>query len=91
MEVRTVKDIGQAVKTARAALRLTQESAAALCGVSMPFMNQLEGGKRAHLSITKILGVCAGLGLDVHVIPTGERVHRDLKSSSVRKVSASHG
>jgi transcriptional regulator with XRE-family HTH domain len=56
-------DLGQVVKEARKELALTQEEAAALCGVSMPFLNQLEGAKRAHLSITKVLNVCAGLGV----------------------------
>ena len=52
MEVETIGDIGVAVRLARKELRLTQVQAAALCGVSMPFLNQLEGGKRANLSMS---------------------------------------
>ena len=55
------------MKAARKAARLTQVEAAALCGVSMPFMNQLEGGKRQHLSVTRVLKVCAALGVCVQV------------------------
>ena len=71
MDVRTINDLGQAVRRARRSLGLTQESAAALCGVSMPFMNQLEGAKRQHLSTSKVLAVCAGLGLRIVVTGSG--------------------
>lgn len=91
MEVRTIKELGLAVKSARTSLHLTQEFAAALCGVSMPFMNQLEGGKREHLSITKILGVCVGLGLEVHLLPSGQFAHRDLNTSNVARAGAPNG
>jgi HTH-type transcriptional regulator / antitoxin HipB len=63
MQIKTVSDLGAAIKRARLASGLTQERAAALCGVSMPFLNQLEGAKRQHLSLSKVLAVCAGLGL----------------------------
>lgn len=65
--IATLADLGRAVKEARKALRLTQEEAAAHCGVSMPFLNQLEGAKRPHLSTTKVLAVCAGLGVKLSV------------------------
>jgi HTH-type transcriptional regulator/antitoxin HipB len=65
--VDSIITIGAAVRKARKALHLTQEQAAALCGVSMPFMNQLEGGKRQHLSITRVLKVCSALGLRLHL------------------------
>jgi transcriptional regulator with XRE-family HTH domain len=71
MEVRTIADLGTAVRAARRSLGLTQEAAAALCGVSMPFLNQLEGGKRRHLSTSKVLAVCTGLGLNVAVTGGG--------------------
>lgn len=71
MEIKNVKELGTAIKAARVSLSLTQEAAAALCGVSMPFMNQLEGGKREHLSLSKVLGVCSGLGVHVHVSGVG--------------------
>jgi HTH-type transcriptional regulator/antitoxin HipB len=63
MVITSIRDAGAAIRAARTSLHLTQEQAAALCGVSMPFMNQLEGGKRQHLSFTKVLGVCTALGL----------------------------
>lgn len=71
MDIGTLLELGRAVRAARLAHGLTQEQAAALCGVSMPFLNQLEGGKRQHLSISKVLGVCSGLGVRLHALGPG--------------------
>ncbi len=71
MEFGTVQELGTLVRAARRSHKITQEQAAALCGVSMPFLNQLEGGKRQHLSLSKVLGVCAGLGLRLQVSGPG--------------------
>jgi transcriptional regulator with XRE-family HTH domain len=71
MDIRTIQDIGAAIRAARLSHSMTQEQAAALCGVSLPFMNQLEGGRREHLSFTKVLGVCAALGLRLEVSGAG--------------------
>ncbi|NRF66962.1 helix-turn-helix domain-containing protein [Aquincola sp. S2] len=72
MQVHTLAELGTAVRSARKALGLTQDVAAATCGVSVPFLNQLEGGKRAGLSTTKVLEVCAALGLQIHVHGPGQ-------------------
>ena len=82
MEVKTIRDIGVAIRATRLSLSLTQEQAAALCGVSMPFMNQLEGGRRQHLSFTKVLGVCAALGLRLDV--SGAGLDAESKPSAAR-------
>jgi transcriptional regulator with XRE-family HTH domain len=58
-----------AVRERRQAAGLTQEDAAHLC-VSVPFMNQLERGSRPGLSITRVLQVCAQLGLAITIAPT---------------------
>lgn len=67
--VASLADIGMAVRERRQAAGLTQEDAAHLCGVSVPFMNQLERGSRPGLSITRVLMVCARLGLAVTIAP----------------------
>lgn len=61
--VNTLLDLGRAVVATRKSLGLTQEQAAALCGVSMPFMNSLEGGKRVNISLSKVMQVLGALGL----------------------------
>lgn len=43
---------------------LTQADAAALCGVSAPFLNNLERGKETA-RIGLVLVVCQGLGIDL--------------------------
>ena len=67
--VASLADIGTAVRERRQAAGLTQEDAAHLCGVSVPFMNQLERGSRPGLSITRVLQVCAQLGLAITIGP----------------------
>jgi HTH-type transcriptional regulator / antitoxin HipB len=67
--VTSLADIGAAVRDRRHAAGLTQEDAAHLCGVSVPFMNQLERGSRPGLSITRVLQVCAQLGLGLTIAP----------------------
>ena len=68
--VASLGDIGLAVRERRQAAGLTQEDAAHLCGVSVPFMNQLERGSRPGLSITRVIQVCAQLGLALTIAPT---------------------
>lgn len=71
--VASLADIGAAVRERRRAAGLTQEDAAHLCGVSVPFMNQLERGSRPGLSITRVLQVCAQLGLGLTIAPADGR------------------
>jgi HTH-type transcriptional regulator/antitoxin HipB len=65
-------DLSQVIREARKVTGLTQEAAAHLCGVSMPFMNQLEQGSRPGMSITKVLAVCDGLGIRLHAQVPGD-------------------
>ena len=58
----TSKEFGAAVRNARKSARLTQAEAAALCGVSAPFLSHLENGK-ATIQLDKALHVAAQLGL----------------------------
>ena len=56
------KDIGQLAREARRASNLTQARAAALCGVGIRFLSEMENGK-ASLHLGKVLKVLHGLGL----------------------------
>lgn len=61
-------DLGDLVRAVRIQAGLTQADAAALCGVSVPFMNGLERGKpTAQLGLA--LAVCASLGIDLTAAP----------------------
>ncbi|MFV1984607.1 MAG: helix-turn-helix domain-containing protein, partial [Thiohalomonadales bacterium] len=53
--------LGQAVRTKRKADGLTQAKAAALCGVGVRFISDLENGK-STIELGKALSVLAGLG-----------------------------
>ena len=68
IEVVAPADLGAVLRAARIAAGLTQADAAALCGVSGPFLSGLERGKpTAQLGLA--LRVCAGLGVRVALRP----------------------
>jgi transcriptional regulator with XRE-family HTH domain len=68
--VATPKELGECIAAVRVASGLRQADAAALCGVSEPFLNRLEGGK-ATARLDAVLKVCTGLGISlVLVLPT---------------------
>ena len=60
--VLSAKDLGDAIRNAREAMKLRQAEAALLCGVGVRFLSDLENGKEtARLGQT--LKVINGLGL----------------------------
>jgi transcriptional regulator with XRE-family HTH domain len=67
-------EFGRAIREARKRTSLTQAEAAALCGVSVPFLSHLENGK-ATIQLDKALHVAAQLGLAVTV-----RAKRDVRA-----------
>ena len=65
--IMSVQDIGALIRRVRKESGLTQRDAAALCNVSLPFLNSLEQGKEsAHLG--KALAVCVRFGIEVRLI-----------------------
>lgn len=71
MSVTTIADLGNMVRKVRKESGLTQRDAAALCNVSLPFLNGLERGK-ATAQIGKVLAVCQRFGIEVRLILPGE-------------------
>jgi len=69
-KVRSVADIGKAVRKKRKEDGLSLAEAAALCGVGYRFLSNLENGK-ATAELGKTLEVVSGLGLQVQVGPKG--------------------
>lgn len=61
-------DIGNAIRTKRKSSGLTQADAAALCGVGVRFLSELERGKPTA-QIGKIFRILNGLGLTLQVMP----------------------
>ena len=55
-------ELGATIRTVRVATGLRQADAAALCGVSEPFLNELEKGKPT-VRLDSVLKVCTGLGI----------------------------
>jgi transcriptional regulator with XRE-family HTH domain len=62
--------LGHCIRVVRVAAGLRQADAAQLCGVSVPFLNELERGK-ATARLDGVLKVCRGLGIAVQLVPPG--------------------
>lgn len=62
--IATPADIGSILRLLRKEVGLTQRDAAGLCNVSLPFLNQVEQGKRTA-QIGKVLEVCQRFGVEV--------------------------
>ena len=62
--VKTVADIGRAIRQARQALGLTQHQLALACGVGNRYLGELERGK-ATIALGPALRVIQGLGGEV--------------------------
>ncbi|HLA34278.1 MAG TPA: helix-turn-helix domain-containing protein [Rhodocyclaceae bacterium] len=60
----SIRELGDTVRRVRKESGLTQRDAAALCNVSLPFLNGLEQGK-ATAQIGKVLGVCRRFGIEI--------------------------
>lgn len=89
-KVSSPKDLGRAVRAKRKADRLTQAKAAALCGVGVRFLSDLENGK-STVELGKVLHVLAGLGLMVDVRPKGILIQKNKKQQQSRdSISAKH-
>jgi y4mF family transcriptional regulator len=64
----TAEDIGRCVRTQRKAQGATQSDLAALCGVGIRFVPDLENGKPTA-EVGKILQVPNCLGLEISICP----------------------
>lgn len=66
VSITSVLELGNILRAVRKESGLTQRDAAALCNVSLPFLNSLEQGK-ATAQIGKVLSVCHRFGIDVRL------------------------
>ncbi|WIM06135.1 MAG: helix-turn-helix domain-containing protein [Candidatus Nitricoxidivorans perseverans] len=71
--ISSVVELGEILRAVRKESGLTQRDAAALCNVSLPFLNGLERGKPTA-QIGKVLSVCGRFGIDVRLRLPGETV-----------------
>ena len=56
-------ELGQMIRTARLTQRLSQDDLSAATGIARPTLSRLENGKLPELGITKVMALCARLGL----------------------------
>ncbi len=75
-KILSVDDIGRLVRTHRKSQSATQADFAALCGVGVRFISELENGKTT-IELGKALQVLKSLGLEVYIQP------RDWKRSGI--------
>lgn len=75
-KILSVDDIGRLVRSHRKSQSATQADFAALCGVGVRFISELENGKTT-IELGKALQVLKSLGLEVYIQP------RDWKRSGI--------
>lgn len=86
-KISSPKKLGQAIRAKRKVDGLTQAKAAALCGVGVRFISDMENGKPT-VELGKALSVLSGLGLTIDVRPRGPLIQNKLiphKSDGSRK------
>lgn len=64
---KSLKQLGQLIKTERKTRQLTQTELGSLTGTSINFISQIEAGK-ATAHIGKVLGVLQVLGFEFHCV-----------------------
>lgn len=69
--VTSVLQLGEVLRAVRKESGLTQRDAAALCNVSLPFLNDLERGKPTA-QIGKVLSVCNRFGIELKLRLPGD-------------------
>ena len=75
-KIRTVGEIGAAIRAKRRAIGIRQRELASLVGVGPRFLHEVEHGK-ATAEIGKVLQVLHRLGLEVSITPRGQSPDRD--------------
>ena len=68
--IKTAEDLGGIVRAHRKAQGVTQAEFAAMCGVGVRFISDLENGKPT-VEMGKVLRVLGCLGLEVRIGPRG--------------------
>jgi transcriptional regulator with XRE-family HTH domain len=68
--IRTLIDLGQAIRLKRKATGLRIDDAAALCGVSVDLLSRLENGK-SGVATDRVLKVLDGLGIALRLVDRG--------------------
>lgn len=64
--IKTPADLGKIIRRRRKAAKLTQQKAAALAGIGVRFLSELERGKPTA-QIGKAIKVAQLLGLEIHI------------------------
>jgi transcriptional regulator with XRE-family HTH domain len=69
--IRSLTDLGRAIRLKRKATGLRIDDAAALCGVSVDLLSRLENGK-SGVATDRVLKVLDGLGLALRLVDQGK-------------------
>jgi len=69
--IRTLIELGRAIRLKRKAAGLRIDDAAALCGVSVDLLSRLENGK-SGVATDRVLKVLDGLGIALRLVDQGK-------------------
>lgn len=67
MLIKTLNDLGGAIRNARKTKGLTQAELAGQLGAAQDWISNIEGGRIENPSLSKILQICKALDVDIHV------------------------
>jgi len=70
--IRTLIELGRAIRLKRKTAGLRIDDAAALCGVSVDLLSRLENGK-SGVATDRVLKVLDGLGMALRLVDQGKR------------------
>ena len=84
-----MKDIGSVIRVARKQRGLTQEQLGKPLGMSRATISGIETGNITEVGIRKIMGLCASLGLELHVVqrrlyPTLQELRKEVHEKKRR-------
>ena len=71
VEISSIAELGKILRLVLKESGLTQRDTAALCNVSLPFLNGLEQGKPTA-QVGKVLSVCNRFGIEVRLRLPGD-------------------
>ena len=71
VDISSIAELGKILRLVRKESGLTQRDAAALCNVSLPFLNGLEQ-RKPTAQVGKVLSVCNRFGIEVRLRLPGD-------------------
>jgi transcriptional regulator with XRE-family HTH domain len=74
IKIKTISDLGLAIKKKRKEKKLSQKELAEICGVGRRFLSELESGKKENFDLSLAFRVLKRLGFELYLFGREEEV-----------------